>query len=275
MEAFMTGSFTSSKEMADFAMTFLGTGTSVGVPVIGCDCRVCQSHDPRNNRLRTAALIETPEVIFCIDTPPDFRTQCLRQNVRRLDAVLYTHQHSDHILGFDDLRRFCEMEDRGMPIYASPATLAALRQTFCYAFEEGPVFKTYVRPEPVEFHGPFLLGQTRVVPVELPHGRFITNGFVFSRSGERLLAYYTDCNDVPPAALEAAKGAKVLVLDALRFTFHSTHLTIEAALEFAAKIGAAETYFVHMCHEVEHAEAETDFPPNVHLAYDNLRLEIA
>lgn len=260
--------------MAGFRFTFLGTGTSVGVPVIGCDCAVCLSEDPRDKRLRTSALVETPEANFVIDTPPDFRTQCLRLNLRRLDAVVYTHSHSDHILGFDDLRRFCEMEDRGMPIYAAPRTMEALRRTFAYAFEPGPVFKTYIRPEPVEFHGAFHLGETSITPVELPHGRFITNGFLFSRHGEKLLAYFTDCHEVPEEAITAARGAKVLVLDALRWTYHSTHLTIEAALEIAARIGAPQTYFVHMCHEVSHAGVSAVLPPSTFLAYDGLQLSL-
>lgn len=260
--------------MGGMQFTFLGTGTSVGVPVIGCDCAVCRSEDPRDKRLRTAGLIRTPEATFAIDTPPDFRTQCLRLDLRRLDAVLYTHSHSDHILGFDDLRRFCEMEDRGMPIYAAPRTMQSLQRIFEYAFAPGPVFKTYIRPEPVEFHGLFHLGETAVQPVELPHGRFTTNGFVFSRGGRKLLAYYTDCNDVPEEAIAAARGARVLILDALRWTYHSTHLTIEAAMEIATRIGAEATYFVHMCHEVSHAEASLRLPPNQFFAYDGLELSI-
>jgi phosphoribosyl 1,2-cyclic phosphate phosphodiesterase len=260
--------------MAEFAMTFLGTGTSAGVPVIGCDCPVCTSDDPRDQRLRTAALVETPEVTFVIDTPPDFRTQCLRLGLRRLDAVVYTHAHSDHILGFDDLRRFCEMEDRGMPVYADPETMGALQRTFAYAFAQGPVFKTYVRPEPVIFHGPFHLGHNHLFPQSLPHGRFVTHGFVLHRHGRKLLAYYTDCHDVPSDAIEAARGAEILVLDALRHQYHSTHLTIEQATEVAQKIGAGQTFFVHMCHEVSHARTAAELPPGIQLAYDGLRLEL-
>lgn len=258
---------------AEFALTFLGTGTSAGVPVIGCDCAVCTSCDPRDQRLRTAVYIETEEVRLAIDTPPDFRTQCLRLGLRRLDAVLYTHSHSDHVLGFDDLRRFCEMEDRGMPIYASPVTMAALRSIFHYVFEAKHVFKTYVRPEPVEVTAPFFLGHTRIVPVDLKHGSMVCTGYVFYRHNRKMLAYYTDCHEVPAEALEEARGAEVLILDALRWQYHSTHLTIEAAIEIAKKIGARTTYFVHMCHEVGHAATEAVLPEGIHLAYDTLRLE--
>jgi len=270
----MTNSASRIKEMAELAITFLGTGTSVGVPVIGCDCAVCQSVDPRDKRLRTSALVETAEASFVFDTPPDFRTQCLRQGIHHLDAVVYTHAHSDHVLGFDDLRRFCEMEDRGMPIYATPSTMASLKRVFDYAFNAEQIFKTYVRPEPVEFHGPFQLGNTKLVPVSLPHGRMITTGFVLWRHGKKLLAYYTDCHDVPAEAEQAAFGAEVLVLDALRWQYHSTHLTIEAATDIAHRIQARRTFFVHMCHEAGHAETESKLPENIRLAYDGLRVVI-
>lgn len=260
--------------MTDFAITFLGTGTSAGVPVIGCKCEVCCSEDRRDQRLRTAAWIEIPGFSFVIDTPPDFRTQCLRAGIGKLDAVLYTHAHSDHVLGFDDLRRFCEMEDKGMPVYASPSTMGSLRRVFSYAFVPGLVAKTYIRPLPIEFDAPFSLGDMRVVPVELPHGRYITNGFVFYQGKKKVLAYYTDCNAVPPEAEEEAAGVEILVLDALRPAHHSTHLTIEEAIEVSHRIGAKKTYFIHMCHEVSHAKIQATLPPGISLSYDMLRVEI-
>lgn len=260
--------------MPQFEITFLGTGTSHGVPVIGCDCAVCRSDDPRDRRLRTAILVRTPECVFAVDTPPDFREQCLRERLQRLDAAIFTHSHSDHILGFDDLRRFCEMEDRHMPVYASQRTMLDLKRVFRYAFSGDAVFRTYVRPEPVEINGPFLVGETLVTPVELPHGRFIVNGFVFSRHGRKLAAYYTDCNDVPPEAVEAARGAEVLILDALRHRYHSTHLTVEQAVAFAGKIGARRTFFIHMCHDLGHEETDRNLPDSIQLAYDGLRLEL-
>ncbi len=260
--------------MSDFAITFLGTGTSAGVPVIGCECAVCRSSDSRDKRFRTASLVETPEMVFAIDTPPDFRSQCLRAGLVRLDAVLYTHAHSDHVLGFDDLRRFCEMENKGMPIHASPSTMESLKRVFSYAFHDGPVAKTYIRPLPQEFDGPFVLGETRVVPVELPHGRYITNGFVFYRGERKVLAYYTDCHEVPPEAEAQAEGAEIFVLDALRPAQHSTHLTIEEAVEVAGRVRAKQTYFIHMCHEVSHAETQANLPPGIFLSYDTLRVEV-
>ncbi len=252
----------------------MGTGTSHGVPVIGCSCPVCLSNDPRDKRLRTAILVRTPEIVFCVDTPPDFRTQCLREGVTALDAVVYTHSHSDHILGFDDLRRFCEIDDKAMPVYGARRTLDHLAGVFVYAFGEGPRFRTYVRPEAREITGPFELGRTTVVPVELPHGRAMTNGLVFLRDGRKRLAYMTDCQAVPPEAEEAARGVDVLVIDALRHDAHSTHMTVAQALEAVDRIRPGKTYFIHMCHDLGHEETEVLLPPGVRLSYDGLRLSV-
>jgi len=260
--------------MGKFKVTFLGTGTSLGVPVIGCDCAVCHSTDPKDKRLRSAIYVETPECRFVVDTPPDFRTQCLTTGIERLDAALFTHSHVDHILGFDDLRRYCEMADRHLPVYASAATMADLKRVFHYAFAGEHVIKTYVRVEPVEFVGAFQLGETKVVPVELPHGRFLTNGFVFHREGRKLLAYYTDCNGVTDEAIAEARGADLLVLDALRYTEHSSHLTIEEAVQFSRCIGAKRTLFIHMGHDLGHAQTEAGLPEGMGLAYDGLRLAL-
>lgn len=260
--------------MRNLQITFLGTGTSHGIPVIGCDCAVCQSTDPRDKRLRTAIHIQTPNLSLAVDTTPDFRTQCLRENIRRLDAVLYTHSHVDHILGFDDLRRFCEMEKKSIPIHAATDTLGNLKRVFQYAFDGSARFPNYVRPDPVEIHGTFEMDGFEIVPAALPHGRMTTTGFVFQKNGRRLFAYYTDCQSVPPEAEEAARGVEVLVLDALRHQAHSTHLTVQGALEAAARIGAERTFFIHMCHELGHAETEAALPDGVRLAYDGLRIDV-
>lgn len=263
-----------NKAMQQLEITFLGTGTSHGIPVIGCECRVCHSPDPRDKRLRTSIQIKTPEMVIQVDTPPDFRTQCLREGVRQVDAVVYTHSHTDHILGFDDLRRFCEMEDRSMPLYAKERTMNDLRRVFAYAFDGNWRYRTYVHPEPVIFDGPFELGKTLITPTDLPHGQMITTGLVFSREGRKLLAYYTDCQEVPDEAVEAARGAEVLVIDALRHAPHTTHLTVEGALAAVAKIAPKKTYFIHMCHDLGHEETEKTLPENVRLAYDGLRITI-
>jgi phosphoribosyl 1,2-cyclic phosphate phosphodiesterase len=260
--------------MQQMQITFLGTGTSHGIPVIGCACHVCKSADPRDKRLRTSIHVQTPGFSFIVDTTPDFRTQCLREEIFRVDAVLYTHAHVDHILGFDDLRRFCELENKSMPILASAPTLESLARVFQYAFDGSARFPNYIRPEPQVVDGPFSLGGLDIVPVELPHGRMTTNGFVFEKNGRRVFAYYTDCAEVPPAAEESARGVEVLVIDALRHHSHQTHFTVQGALDAARRIGARQTYFIHMCHELGHAETEASLPPDVRLAYDGLRLDL-
>jgi phosphoribosyl 1,2-cyclic phosphate phosphodiesterase len=261
-------------KMREVEITFLGTGTSHGVPVIGCQCHVCLSVDPRDKRLRSAIQIRTPEMVIQVDTPPDFRTQCLREAVTRIDAVVYTHSHTDHILGFDDLRRFCEMEDKAMPIYASERTLNDLRRVFRYAFDAEYRFIGYIRPEPVCFDGPFWLGATEVIPFDLPHGRTTTSGLIFRRDGRNLLAYFTDCKKVTKEAEEAARGAEILVLDALRHASHMTHMSLGEAIETSNRIAPVQTYFTHMCHDLGHAETELLLPENIRLAYDGLVVRI-
>lgn len=260
--------------MGNMQITFLGTGTSHGIPVIGCACAVCRSTDPRDKRLRTSAHIDLDGFSLILDTTPDFRTQCLRENITRLDAVIYTHSHVDHTLGFDDLRRFCELEDKCMPVYGSQTTLQSLRRVFQYAFDGSARYPNYVRPDAREINGPFELHGWTIVPVDLPHGRMVTNGFVFEKNGARRFAYFTDCQSLTPNAEEAAKGVDTLVIDALRHEAHSTHFTVAGALEAASRIGARQTFFIHMCHELGHASTESSLPESVRLAYDGLRLHL-
>jgi len=260
--------------MASLEITFLGTGTSQGVPIIGCDCPVCGSSDPRDQRGRTSLLVKAPDLHFVIDTAPEFRMQCLREGITRLDAALITHAHTDHIMGFDDMRRFCEMEDKEMPVYASAETMEGLRNTFRYAFDEPQTWKNYLRLAPELIQGPFQLGDTTVVPVDLPHGKFTTTGYVFHRNDRKLLAYFTDCSELPPAAVEAARGAELLVLDALRDRPHPTHMNFDQAIVAARSVGPASTLFIHLCHEVSHAEKQQELPPGFHLAYDGLRVRL-
>ncbi len=255
---------------AALTITFLGTGTSHGVPMINCDCVVCRSDDPRDNRTRTAVVVRTPTTAFTIDTPPDFRTQILRERITHLDAVVYTHPHTDHIMGFDDLRRFSE--GGTIPIHADPATLTDLRRAFQFAFASDHNWPGYVRPEAHEIAGPFAIGDVELTPVTLPHGRFDVTGFVLSVGGRKLAAYFTDCNTVPAAALEAARDVPVLIIDALRHRPHPTHLTVEQASHFAAEMNAGRTYFTHICHDLGHAATEAALPPEIRLAYDGLTI---
>ena len=258
--------------MPSLKLTFLGTGTSHGIPVIGCDCPVCKSTDSRDHRTRCSLLVKAPDLHFVIDTSPDFRVQCLRERVSRLDAALFTHAHTDHIMGFDDMRRFCEIQDFEMPVFASAATMEGLRNTFRYAFDEPQPWKNYLRLDPEEINGPFRLGETEIIPVDLPHGKFTSTGYVFLRGGRKLLAYFTDCAEVPPEAVEAARGVDVLVLDALRERPHPTHMTINQALEAATIISPRVSYFTHLCHDMSHAALEAALPASRHVAHDGLNV---
>jgi phosphoribosyl 1,2-cyclic phosphate phosphodiesterase len=259
--------------MADLRITFLGTGTSQGVPMIGCDCAVCQSSDPRDQRTRSSLLVTSPEYNFVIDTGPDFRAQCLREKVRALDAVVYTHSHTDHIMGFDDLRPFCH-GGRSIPIYGSRATLADLERVFDFAFNGENRFPGYVLPESQVIDGPFLLGKTELTPLPVFHGRAEVNGYLLSRKGAPLLAYLSDCNIVPEATLARIAEVNTLVIDALRRRPHPTHLSVDEALAISRTVRPDKTWFTHICHELSHAEMETDLPDGVAMAYDGLHLEV-
>lgn len=260
--------------MAELAITFLGTGTSQGVPFVACDCAVCRSGDPRDNRLRSSILVESGNVTFLVDTTPDFRTQALRHNLRHLDAVIYTHSHTDHVAGFDDLRRFCELADRPMPVYASPHTMADLRRIFYYAFDGQHAFPTYVRPKPHEISAPFQLGDVEIIPAEVPHGRILVYGYIFARQGRKLAAYFSDCHDVPREIIGQIRDIPVLIIDALRHEPHPSHLSLSQALAIAADARARRTLLTHIGHDLGHETTNEILPPNVRLAYDGLRIEI-
>ncbi len=240
--------------------------------MIGCDCAVCTSDDPRDQRLRSSIYIETPESAWVVDTGTDFRTQALRERIRRLDAVIFTHSHTDHIMGFDDLRRFGAL--RGfMPVYASRETMADLERVFEFAFKALNPFPGYLKPEPHIVDGPFQLGATTITPLPVPHGNFTVNGYLFARDGRKLLAYLSDCSAVPEAIAEQIMDVQTLIIDALRPEPHPTHLSVAQASAVARAVRAGQTYFTHIAHELAHS-AEADLPPNVHLAYDGLKLEL-
>lgn len=255
-------------------ITFLGTGTSTGVPMIACECAVCLSSDPRDKRLRCALWMQTPELQWVVDTGPDFRTQCLRAGVRNLDAVLITHPHTDHIMGFDDLRRFTFGEDEFMPVYASAETLEALRRVYDFAFSGNNRYVGYLKPEPHEVSGPFALGLTTVTPLPVDHGRVMTTGFLFQHHGGARIAYLPDCKYIPDSTLALMDGVDVLIVDALRRRPHPTHFNIEESLAASRAVRAGQTYFIHLSHDLGHAELEAELPPDVRVAYDGLVLEL-
>ncbi len=258
--------------MSELTITFLGTGTSQGVPVIGCDCAVCTSEDPRDQRTRASIYVETPECSWVVDTGPDFRAQALRERVRKVDAVVYTHSHTDHVMGFDDLRPFC-WGGRDIPIYAAEPTMDDLRRVFVFAFNGQNRWPGYVRPIPRLIDGPFQLGETTLTPLPIVHGRAHMLGFLFSRKGERLAAYLTDCKEVPPAVIERIAGVRHLIVDALRYEPHPTHMSVDQALALSGQVGPAQTWLTHLCHELGHAATETALPATVRVAYDGLKIE--
>ena len=196
-------------------LTFLGTGTSQGVPMIGCDCAVCRSLDPRDNRLRSSIYVQTPECSWIVDTGTDFRTQALREDIRTVDAVIFTHSHTDHIMGFDDLRRYSHARG-SMPVYASVETMRDLERVFEFAFKGLYTIPGYLKPEPHVIQGPFELGGTLITPLPVPHGDSVVNGYLFSRGGEKLVAYMSDCSAVPDKIVEQISKVKALIIDALR-----------------------------------------------------------
>ena len=259
--------------MAGLTVTFLGTGTSQGVPVIGCDCAVCRSGDPRDRRTRSSIYVETAECAWVVDTGTDFRTQCLRENVRRLDAVVLTHSHADHIMGFDDLRPFCP-NGREMPVYGSEPTIRDLERVFVFAFNGENRFPGYVNPvSRVISDAPFLLGGTELTPLPVPHGRSTVFGYLLQRGGEKLVAYLSDCKLVPDPIMERIAGVRHLVVDALRHKPHPTHMSLSEALAVAAGVRAKQTWFTHLSHDLGHAETEASLPPGVAIAFDGLKIE--
>ncbi len=258
--------------MSAFELTFLGTGTSVGVPMINCDCETCRSSDPRDKRTRSSIYIQTPESAFVVDTGPDFRTQCLRENIRRVDAVLLTHSHIDHVVGFDDVRRFTIAEEAVMSVHGLPPTLEALQRIFFFSFNSAKRWRGYLKAEARPINGPFRIGLTDVVPIPVKHGNVETIGFLFSRDGKKICAYFSDFKEPAEGTLEALRGVDTLIVDALRHTPHQTHMNFTEALAFAKKVGARCTWFTHIQCEILHERDEQMLPDGIKIAYDGLRL---
>jgi phosphoribosyl 1,2-cyclic phosphate phosphodiesterase len=260
-------------EISQLRVTVLGSGTSQGVPMIGCPCPVCHSTDPRDKRTRSSIFLRTPEACLLVDTTPELRLQSLREGLDRVDAVLFTHAHADHIMGFDDLRRFCDLRGGPVPIYGSPETLQTLERIFYYAFNPKKTVPGYVHVVPRPVTAPFELGGLTITPLPVPHGANPANGFLFSHGRRRLLAYLSDCQGVPPDVAETMRGVEVLIIDGLRDAPHPTHLNVQGAIDVACAIGAGQAYLTHQTHDKKHADRERDLPPGVGVVYDGMKLE--
>lgn len=249
---------------------FLGTGTSTGVPIIGCTCSVCQSTDPRDKRTRCSALIETKGKILLVDTATEFRLQAVRAGLQHVDAVLYTHAHADHIFGLDDLRSINHRTGRPIPCYGSVATLATIRRTFAYVFDGPTIGGGKPQVDLIAIDGPFRIGEIEIVPVEVLHGLTRVLGFRIGR-----FAYVTDCKEMPASTRAALHDLDVLVLNALRDTPHPTHLSLDEALAIIADLKPRRAYLTHIGHELSHATTSEQLPDGVELAYDDLAIEVS
>jgi phosphoribosyl 1,2-cyclic phosphate phosphodiesterase len=250
-------------------LTVLGSGTSVGVPTIGCDCSVCHSTDPRDRRTRPSVMISFNGRHVAIDTTPDFREQALRENITQLDAVLYTHTHADHILGIDDLRPLTFKHRPGkLPLYATPQACEFLRNMFPYIF--APTYKFGGLPQ-VDLHpieGSVELFGASFEPLTVIHGETPILGFRFGSA-----AYLTDHSEVPPETLEKLRSLDILFLDALRYIPHPTHSTVEQSLKIVEAVKPKRTLFTHICHDLPHEATNAALPPGVQLAYDGMKLK--
>lgn len=249
--------------------TFLGTGTSVGVPMVGCECEVCTSADPRNHRYRCAVLIRTDQGNILIDTPPELRLQLLRAKVQIVHAVLYTHAHADHMYGMDDLRPIPKNLGTPVPLYCTSEVERKLRQSFAYAFNPGVETMPAGYLPKLTFRNitpePFTVLEERVTPIPLEHAHFDVFGY---RIGD--VAYCTDVSKIPRDSMKRLEGLEVLILDALRFKPHPAHFCLDEALDVIAQLQPAKAYLTHISHDMEHEATSRRLPANVELAYDGL-----
>ncbi len=249
-------------------LTVMGSGTSMGVPTIGCTCSVCTSSDPRDRRTRPSVLIEYDGHVILIDTTPDFREQALREGVRRLDAVLYTHAHADHILGLDDLRPLSFHREGRIPLYASDEVARVVRGMFRYIFDDEYKYGTMAQVEMHIVNGPVELFGARFLPIKLLHGEAEIFGYRFGSA-----AYLTDFSTIPEQSIPQLQDLDVLFLDALRHKPHPTHSTVENSVRIAQRLRPRRAFFTHICHDLPHEQTNASLPPHVRLAHDGLKLE--
>lgn len=255
---------------------FLGTGTSQGVPMIACDCGVCTSTDSRNSRMRASIHVVMDGLHIQVDAAPEFRLQCLRENIRWIDLFILTHGHADHIAGMDDLRRYCDLLGGvALPVYSTDEGMGRVLAMFPYAIAERPISRGYAAFKLQEMPACIELPQGTIESTLLPHGGVNTLGLAFTeRSSGKKFTYYTDCKRVPREAVTLAQGSDVVVLDGLRPDPHPSHMNVEEALAASVEIGAPATYLTHITHLMEHADWESRLPAGVKFAYDGLRLTV-
>jgi phosphoribosyl 1,2-cyclic phosphate phosphodiesterase len=249
-------------------LTVLGSGTSMGVPTIGCSCAVCHSSDPHDRRTRPSILIEFGGKFVLIDTTPDFREQAIRERITQIDAVLYTHTHADHILGIDDLRPLSYHRDGKIPLYARPEAADFIRNMFRYIFDADYKFGGLARLELKPIDGPFELFGKLIEPIPVVHGESEIYGYRFGRA-----AYLTDFSEIPESSFARLQGLDVLFLDGLRYKPHPTHSTVENSIRIADRLQAKQVFFTHICHDLPHEATNAALPPHVRLSHDGMKLE--
>jgi len=251
-------------------ITVLGSGTSVGVPTIGCHCDVCTSQDARDKRLRPSILVSFEDRNILIDTTPDLRTQALRARIERLDAVIFTHSHADHLMGLDDVRPFNFRQKGQIPIFASPETMAAIQRCFQYIFDNGKKESNVPKLDARVLDGTsFDVFGMEFTPIPILHGSQTIYGFRFGSA-----AYLTDHSEIPESSMEMLKGLDVLFLDALRYKPHPTHSTVERSIRTVDQLAPHRAFFTHICHDLGHQRAESMLPPHIRLAYDGLEIQV-
>ncbi|MCP5006375.1 MAG: MBL fold metallo-hydrolase [Planctomycetes bacterium] len=248
---------------------FLGTGTSYGVPMIGCECSVCVSDNPKNSRTRSSILISRGEHNILIDTATELRIQCLSNKVKRVNAVLLTHAHADHILGLDDLRHFNLRHKINIPVYGSQETVNQIKKMFSYVFDETVSNGSKPKFTMVPVDGPFTVLDVEIVPIAVMHGSETVNGYRIDD-----VAYVTDVSHIPPDSMDKLRGLDLLILDALRLRPHEKHFSIEQSLDIVTQLKPEQAIFTHMAHEVDHDQISRTLPEGIKLAYDGLWVEV-